>query len=63
MIPKDLVRLSLARDRSGIEHGWNVAAAGTYGAARVLIKCGAARRVAPSGEQRHEMPEDNEHGL
>ena len=39
------------------------APAGTYDAAGVLLKCGTARRVAPSGERTTRMPEDNEHGL
>ena len=38
-------------------------AAGTYGAAGMLIMCGAARRVAPSGGRTTRIPEDNEHGL
>jgi hypothetical protein len=35
---------------------------GTYGAARVLIKCDPEWRVAPSGDEQPRMSEDYEHG-
>ena len=51
-LPPSLHRLAVAPE-----------AAGRYGAAGMLLKCGAACRVAPSGGRTTRIPEDNEHGL
>ena len=47
----------------GINNGGTGIARGTFGVAWVLIKCGSAQRVAPSGDEQARMSEDNEHDL